>query len=147
MKATMPTANERNERFEGTLVFAAIERGSTWAHPLGSAFANAVLQRHRETPRQFARRVARVLSQIEHPSAPACPLVVLAIAHGTPAERLEARCSISTAFLRHFADATMALVLACNRNASRDERAHALALAQGLREGQRAGSVVVSFNH
>jgi hypothetical protein len=132
-------------QLEETLFFAAVERGSTWANAAGPPQPHVVHQDSAETPREFARRVVRVLANGGPPRASTLTLV-FAFACGTRLDQLEARCSIATALIRHCLDAQLELVLLCNRDASSDERAHALALAEGLSEGQRARSVSVCLD-
>jgi hypothetical protein len=138
--------SKHGSQFEGTLVFAALERGSTWATPTGPAHAHVVHQDSSESPKDFARRVVRALTDGGHLRALARLTLVLALAHGTRIDQLEARCSIGTALLRHFSDVQFELVLVCNRDASGDDQAQARALAEGLCEGQRSRSVSVCLD-
>lgn len=129
-------------QFEARPLFAALEHGSMGVE---SALARVVLQDHCEPPKDFARRVVRALRGLGQPQTPAFATVLLAFAPGVRADQLEARCSLCTALLRHFADSELELVLVCNRGASRDEQAHARALAQSLRDGRHARCVVHSL--
>jgi hypothetical protein len=133
-------------QLEETLFFAALEHGTTWTTAACPAHAHFVHQDAGETPKEFARRVVRVLANGVPPRASAALTLVFALACGTRLDQLEARCSIATALLRHCLDAEFELVLLCNRDSSSDERAHALALAEGLCEGQRARSVSVCLD-
>jgi len=105
-----------------------------------------VRQAASEPPADFARRVGSELACLCGRRIPAHGLVVLSLAPGLSSKQIEARCAISTALLRCFAQSDVVVVLACNLGASRDERAHALALAEGLCEGRTGRSVLVRFS-
>jgi hypothetical protein len=135
-------------RAGSSIIFAALEHGSTWAtDPNSKVDGHVVLQAATERGNDFARRVGRELVR-----ARMCPrpipehgIAVLSLASGVSSGQVEARCTICTAFLRCFVQTSVVVVLACDRRASRDERAHALALAEGLCEGRAGRGVVVRF--
>lgn len=129
--------------FEEVVVFAALERGSNWVKPIGQTHAHVIHQDAGEPSKEFARRAIRALTNDSRARVLTRLTLILGLACGTRTDQLEARCAIGTALLRCFSDAQFELVLVCNRDASGDEQAQALALAEGLSEGKHARRVSV----
>jgi hypothetical protein len=125
-----------------------VEHGSLWANDLSGVLdGRVVVQTAGEPASDFARRVGRAFTRLrEHPS-PARGIAVLSLAPGVSTKQIEARCAISTALLRYFQQSDAVVLLACNQCASADERAHALALAEGLCEGRLGRTVLVRFSN
>jgi len=142
------TPSSAPNRTQLGVIFAAVEHGSLWATDLSVILdGRVVVQTADEPASDFARRVGRALTRLrEHPSQ-ARGIAVLSLAPGLTTKQIEARCAITTALLRRFQHSEAVVVLACNQSASRDERAHALALAEGLCEGRLGRSVLVRFSN
>jgi hypothetical protein len=87
------------------------------------------------------------LARLRDRGIPDRGIAVLSLAAGRSNKPLEARCAICTALLRCFAQSDVIAVLASELRASRDERAHTLALAEGLYEGRVGRSVLVRFSN
>jgi hypothetical protein len=130
------------------IIFAAVEYGSSWANDRGGMLGGYVVtQTAGESAGNFARRVGYQLARLRDRRIPARGIALLSLASGLSSKQIEARCAISTAILRCFAQSDVVVVLACDLCASRDERAHALALAEGLCEGRSGRSVLVRFSN
>jgi hypothetical protein len=130
------------------IIFAALEHGSTWAsNRTGLLDGRVVTQTSREPAAEFARRVGYELVRLRDHGIPDRGSAVLSLAAGLNSKQIEARCAICTALLRCFAQSDVVVVLACEPRASRDERAHALALAEGLCEGRVGRRVLVRFSN
>jgi hypothetical protein len=127
-------------------VFAAVEHGSAWTNEWSKDVHGRIcLQEPSEAPGQFARRIGFELMRLS--AAPFEPhgVVIQVLAPGIADAQIEARCAIAKALVRCFANADVAVVLLCGERASGDERAHALAIAEGLSDGRRGKEVVVRF--
>jgi hypothetical protein len=130
------------------IIFAAVEHTSTGAtNRDGTLREYVVAQAASEPAADFARRVGFELVRLRDRGIPDRGVAVLSLAAGLSSKQIEARCAICTALLRCFAQSEVVVVLVCDVRASRDERAHALALAEGLCEGRVGRRVLVRFSN
>jgi hypothetical protein len=128
------------------VIFAAAEHASTGAtNPNGMLRDHVVAQAASNPAADFARRVG--YARLRDRGIPDHGVAVLSLAAGLSSTQIEARCAIRTALLRGFAQSEVVVVLACELRTTRDERAHALALAEGLREGRVGRRVLVRLSN
>jgi hypothetical protein len=133
---------------QSKIVFAAVEHGAGWAIDDEASIDALVLRQDaREPTRDFAQRASRELMRLSGLPVRRDSLALLSLAAGISAEQVAARCAIAAALLRCFAQSDIVVMLACDAQASRGERAHAMALAEGLSEGRLGRSVLVRFSN
>ncbi len=130
------------------VVFAALEYGAAWPIDAGVSCAWPPLrQLSSESAGDFAKRVGRELTGLCGRRFPGGSIAALSLASGITSEQISARCAIGAGLLRCFAQSDIVFLLTCDARASRDERAHVLALAEGLSEGQIGRRVLVRFSN
>jgi hypothetical protein len=128
----------------GLLVCAVVEYGSQ-KPSLDPSKGVLLMQAAEESSGSFARRVSNELTKLQTRALPDRTVATLSLASGVSDTQLEARCAIGAAISRCFAGSETAIVLMCDARATRDERAHALALVEGLSDGFKEREVVVQF--
>ena len=130
------------------VIFAAVEHTATGAtNRNGSLREYVVAQAASEPAPDFARRVGFELVRLRDRDIPDRGVAVLSLAAGLSSKQIEARCAICTTLLECFAQSEVVVLLVCDARASRDERAHALALAEGLCEGRVGRRALVRFSN
>jgi hypothetical protein len=126
------------------LVCAVVEYGSQ-RPSVDPAQGVLLLQAEAESSGAFARRVGTELTKLQTRAPAGDTVAMLSLARGVSDTQIEARCAIGAAISRCFAGSDTAIVLLCDARATRDERAHALALVEGLSEGFKGRNVVAQF--
>ena len=128
----------------GRVVCAVVEYGSQ-KPSLDPSQGVLLMQAAEERSGSFARRVGNELAKLQTRELPGDTVALLSLARGVSDTQLEARCAIGAAISRCFAGSETVIVLMCDAQATRDERAHALALVEGLSEGFKGRDVSVQF--